>query len=1088
MHTKKNLQKVLSIVLFFTIATLLSATKTGAQEILLRFPDIHEDLIVFSYGEDLWTASVQGGIATRITSDDGEERFPKFSPDGSLIAFSGYYDGNGDVYVMNRYGGNITRITFHPSYDEVIGWHPGKNKILFKSFRGDYPGFTQLFLINPDGSGLESLILHEAAQGSFSPDGSQIAFNKVSRENRTWKRYKGGTAQEIYLYDLNTHEEKNLTNFEGTDRIPMWIGDKIYFSSDRDRRLNIYSVDPVTAQIEKITNHSDYDVRRPSYGGDKIIYELGGELYVLDVNTRETTRIPVLVKTDLPEVRPYLKNVKENITDIDLSPAGERALITARGEIFSVPAEKGQTINLTGSSGAHDKDAVWSPDGKHIAYISDADGEYNIYITDHKGTEKPRKLTDKKDGYRHTLRWSPDSKKLAYTDQTLTCYIVDIDSGKEITVDKAEYENIDVSLDVKPIYDFSWSPDSRYLVYSKMDADMVFKVYIYSLEENISRCISTIFNDFHPVFSRNGKYLFFVSNRRFNPTFCDFEWEMVYKKTSGIYYITLQKGTESLFPHENNEVNVETSAESEGTVEETKISIDWNGIEERIEALPLERGNYRYLSVNESSIFYLNKEEGDFNRFEYRVPESMDLYRFSFEEKEEKKVIEGIGNYKLSADGKKIIYTKNKKAGIIDAAAVESQGNDLNLNDLKMWLIPKQEWVQIFNEAWRMERDFYYEPNMHGIDWDAMKVKYGRLIAAASCRQDVQFVIGEMIGELNTSHTYVYGGDRKRTPEQVSTGMLGADYSIDEENNRYRFERILDVGDWSRDIFPPLMKPGVDIRKGDYLLKVNEVEVTADKNIYSYFRDLAGKLVVLTVNESPDMEGAREYLVKPASNEYLMRYQAWVEDNRKTVDEASDGQIGYMHLPDTYVGSATEFPKYFYSQSNKKGLIIDGRFNGGGLDPVIFLSRLQKEPHSFWTRRYSHDQTSPHYSITAHMVCLTNRQAGSGGDELPQEFQQFGMGPVIGTRTWGGLVGVSMFIPLIDGGGLTAPDYRIYSPEGKWIVENEGVTPDIIIDLKPEEVARGYDAQLMKGVEVLLKKIEDEPYEWPEHPPFPADK
>lgn len=1085
-HKMKNAFSIAGLTL---ILNLVFYSQANSQGPLLRFPDIHENLIVFVHGEDIWSVPADGGVATRLTINDGEERFPRFSPDGELIAFTGYYDGNPDVYVMNKYGGDITRVTYHPGFDEVIGWHPTKNKIIFSAYRSDYPGYSELFLINPDGTGLEKLILNEAARGSFSPDGKQIAYNKVSRENRTWKRYKGGTAQDIYIYNLETDEEKNLSNFDGTDRMPMWINDKVYFTSDRDRLLNIYSADPITGEIEQITHHQNYDVRRPESGGNKIVYELGGDLMVLDITTKKTSKVNIEIKTDMPEARPSLKDVKENITDFDCSPAGERAVVVARGEIFTVPIKDGLTRNLTNSSGARDKDAAWSPDGKNIAYISDASGEYNVYVVDQLGKSAAIKLTDYKNGYRHTLKWSPDSKKIAFTDHTLTLNIIDVESKKITAVDKAYYENIDVSIDVKPIYDYNWSPDSRFIAYSKMDEDLVNKVYIYSVLDNSIHTVSSIFNDFHPVFSIDGNYLFFISNRRFDPTFCDFEWEMVYKKTSGIYCLTLQKNGKPFIKLKSDEVIVKNQSDNgDEQSADVVVKIDWEGLSERVEALPVERGNYRYLSVNKDALFYLNKDEGDFNRFEYRVPTTMDLYRFSFDEQKEGKALEEINSYKLSFDGDKIVYKKGDDIGIIKSSETDSKGSNLKLADLKMWYEPQAEWKQIFNEAWRLERDYYYEPGMNGLDWDAMKVKYGKLMEFASCRQDVQFLIGELIGELNTSHTYVFGGDRKRKADRTSVGLLGATYAVDSENNRYQFEKIYRVSDWSGEVFPPLNKPGVEVNEGDYLLKVNDEEVLASKNIYSYFQDLANKQITITVNNKPTLEGSREYVVKPLSSDNSLRYQNWVESNRKAVDEASDGQIGYLHFPDTYLGSAVEFPKYFYSETRKKGLIVDGRFNGGGLDPIIFFNRLNQAPHSYWTRRYSHDQTSPAYGVNAHMVCLTNRQAGSGGDEFPQEFQQFNMGPVIGTRTWGGLVGVSMFIPLIDGGGLTAPDYRIYDPDGKWIVENEGVTPDIIVELKPKEVAEGYDAQLMKGVEVLLKQIKEEPITWPEHGAFPKQK
>lgn len=1091
---------VLAVLSIFLLTPYLSRGFAADQRPLMRFPDVHENTVVFVYGEDIWSVPAEGGVATRLTIHDGEERFPKFSPDGTMIAFTGEYDGNTDVYVMNVHGGNITRVTYHPYYDEVVGWHPIKNKIIFRSSRNSFSYFYRLFLISPDGTDLEELILHEATQGSFSPDAKKIAYNKVSRENRTWKRYQGGTAQEIYLYDFQTNQERNLTNFEGTDRIPMWIGDKIYFSSDRDLVLNIYAYDTHSGNIEQMTKHKQYDVRRPSMGGNKIVYELAGSLWLLDVNTKVTRQIPVEIRTDTPEVRPYLKKVDKYITGFDCSPSGKRALIVARGEVFTVPKKDGPTRNLTRDSGVRDKDAVWSPNGKTIAYLSDKSGEYEIYLVDPKGKENSVRLTQHKDGYRHTLRWSPDSKKIAFADQTLRCYYLDVATRKITEVDQAKFENVDVSLDLKPIYDFTWSPDSRYLAYSKMDSDLVYKVYIYSLETGKTHCVSdAIFNDFGPVFSKDGEHLFFISNRRFDPTFCDFEWEMVYKKVAGIYCLTLKKDGKPLLPFKSDEEKIKSEKE-DGKEEKKKdkdknekekvpqVVIDFEGIAARIEALPLKRGNYRNLAVNESSIFYLNKDAGDFNRFEFRKVGPRSLYAFSFEDRKEKTVIKDIDGYKLSADGSNIIYKKGDTVGIIEASEKDAEGKAIDLSDLKMWLNPLAEWKQIFNEAWRMERDFYYEPNMHGLDWAAMKQKYGRLLSYASCRQDIRYIVGELIGELNTSHTYVFGGDRRRKADRVNVGMLGVDWEIDKANNRYRFKKIYHVTDWTREILPPLARPGVNVQEGNYFLQINGENVTADRNIYSYFQNLTGKQVMLLVNNKPTPTGAEEITVKPLRDERTLRYLDWVEHNRLVAEKESNGQIGYIHLPDTYTGSAREFPKYFYSQTRKKGLIIDGRFNGGGLDPDIFLQRLDKKLLSHWTRRYSHDQTTPAVVTRAHMVCLTNRQAGSGGDMLPMEFKMRGMGPVIGTRTWGGLVGVSMWISMIDGGGLSAPDYRIYDPNGKWIVENVGVEPDIVVDLHPAEVARDYDAQLMKAIEVLLKMIKDEPRSWPKHEPFSVDR
>jgi tricorn protease len=1052
---------------------------------LKRFPDINGNIVVFVSGDDIWTAPAGGGDAVRLTLHDGNERYPKFSPDGSLIAFTGEYDGNSDVYVMNSKGGDIRRVTFHPGVDEVVGWDPVKNKIIFNSGRNSTTRYTKLFLISPDGTGLEELIMYDASRGSFSPDGKKIAYNKVSRENRTWKRYTGGLAQEIYIYDFETNTEENITNFRGTDRMPMWIGDEIYFSSDRDRKLNIYCYNTQTKQINQITKHADFDIRRPSAGTGKIVYELGGDIWMLDIQSKQTHKIEINIDSDAPETRPYLADVSDKIQGFDISPTGKRALVVARGEVFSIPKTEGISYNLSNNCGARDKDAAWSPDGKNVAYLSDKSGEYEIYLQSSEGNEEAIKLTSHKDGYRHTLRWSPDSKKIAFADQTLRFYILDVATKKITEADHAEFENVDISLNNKPIYDFSWSPDSKFLAYSKMNKDQVYQIYIYSLDsKTVNTASNGLFYDFNPIFTPDGEHLLFVSNRSFDPTFCDMEWEMVYKNIAVIVSLNLKKDGTSILPFKNDS----ESPDLEKSKTTSAFKIDFDGLTDRCEVLPLQPANYRNLAVNKTHLFYLNSDEGDFNKMDYRALDPRNLFAYSFGSKKEKTVIEGIDGFKISSNGSSLIYMKDGKPGIISADEENSKGSFLSLSALKMNIDPKKEWKAVFNEAWRMERDFYYEKNMHGIDWDAMKTKYGNLVENATCRQDVEFLIGELIGELNTSHTYVYGGRNERNADAVNIGMLGADWQTDSKNNLYQFKKIFRENDWSRKIYAPLAKPGVNISEGDYLLAVNGKKVTADKNIYSYFVDLAGKQVTLLVNKNPSAEGAREVTVSPLSSESGLRYADWLESNRKAVDKASNGQIGYIYFPDTYEGSATDFPKYFYSQTKKKGLIIDGRFNGGGLDPEIFFQRLLKKPHGYWTRRYSADQPIPFLAVTAKMVCLTNRYAGSGGDELPYEFRWNKMGPIIGTRTWGGLVGVSMFIELLDGSGLTAPDYRIYNEKGEWVVENEGVEPDIILEQNSLELSKGYDTQLMKGVEVLLQNIKENPYEFPKHQPFPVDK
>ncbi len=1073
-----------ALALLLIAAAAVAAPPEGG--FLLRFPDVHDDTVVFVCGEDIWKAPIGGGDAVRLTVHEGMERYPRFSPDGKSVAFTGQYDGNFDVYVMDSDGGGITRATFHPGFDEVVGWHPTNGKVIFTSARHSQSRAQRLFMVNPDGSGLEEVPLFEAAQGDFSADGNLLAYNKMSREGRTWKRYHGGLAQDVFLHDFATGDDRRLTDFTGTDRIPMWIDGGIWFSSDRDGTLNLYVLDPADGAVRQVTRHADYDVRRPSVGGGRIVYELGNDIWLLDAATGESRRLDITIGADAPDARPYLADVSTMVTEAAVSPSGKRALVVARGEVFSVPAEHGAVRNLSADDGARDRDAVWSPDGGRVACLSDRDGEYQIWLLDPAGREEPRKLTDFEDGFRHALRWSPDSKKLSFTDQTLRLWVLDVASGDLTEIDRAEYENIDVSLEYKPIHDHAWSPDSRYIAYAKMEANQLYQISIHDLRTGETRLVGDgVHNDVDPVFSRDGAHLFFVSNRRFDPTLCDFEWEMVYKKSAGIYALDLRANGPLLFPTRSDE----EPAGEEGKKEEKKdgdAGIDWDGLADRVEILPLPAGNYRDLAAGDGVLFYLDAPEGDFNRFEFRARPPLELHAFDLAARSSAKVVEGVRGYALSADGSQLVYRTDAGVGLLPAGARDSQGAPLDLAGLKMDLDPRREWRQIFEEAWRLERDYFYEPGMRGLDWDAVGEKYRRLVARATCKQDVEFLLGELIGELSTSHTYVYPGDRRRRAERVGVGLLGADWEA--ADGRWRLKRVLRATDWNNDAPPPLAAPGVDAREGEYLLAVDGEPVTADRNVLSWFVGTAGRPVVLTLNDRPDAKGAREVVAAPIADDTFLRYLDWVETNRRLVDEMSGGAIGYMHFYDTYVGTARNFGRQFYGQTRKQGLIVDGRYNNGGLDPDIFLARLDKEIHSYWTRRHSHDQTSPVPATRAHMACVTNRQAGSGGDELPAVFRFRGMGPVIGTRTWGGLIGVSMTLSLIDGGALTAPDYRIYSPEGDWIIENVGVKPDIEVELDNAAAFAGDDAQLRSAVEHLQRKIAEEPRPWPEHTDYPQQR
>ncbi len=1095
-------RKILVLLCVFCLCVMALAAAVDAPRPLLRFPDIHGDTVAFVHAEDIWTAPVTGGPAMRLTDDEGEDRHPRFSPDGTLIAYTSEAGGNTDVWVMAADGSNPHRVTFHPGTDEVIGWHPTTNKVLFRSNRLSWSRFDRLFLISPDGSGLEVLPLHEAGRGAFSADGSKIVYNRIAREDRTWKRYRGGMAQDLWLYDFSTGVDRQLTTDHATDRLPLWVGDQLFFASDRDHTLNLYTFNLESGAIDPVTDHVEWDARRPETDGRRIVYEQGGDLQLFDPSTGENQRLDISIAAPARETRPYRRKVAEDITDIAISPEGGRALISARGEIFTVPQEHGATRNLSGTPGAREKNAAWSPNGKLIAWVSDADGESDIWITGAGGHGTPRRLTDLGSGYRHTLRWSPDSERIAFADQTLSFFVLDVDTKAVTPIDRSEREPMDIALESKPISDYAWSPDGRYLAYSKIGLDMVSRVWIHDLETGEKHDVSDgRFNDSAPVFTPDGRHLLFISNRHFKPTLGDFEWEMVYKDLAGIYALTLLADGEPLLPLLSDEIASSTptvgrASSKDDRAENGTVEIDWDGLRSRLEALPLPAGNYRHLAAIEGKILYLNGSDGDYNPFEFRALGHQELGAFDLGDREASTLLKKVDAYRVAFDGKHMVWRRGGQVGIKKIAGPgpnfpqmkpkKDSAKSLDLDQLVVTVDPRAEWAQVYDEAWRLERDFYYDPGMNGLDWPAVGGHYRSLVPRATCAQDMRYILGELIGELSTSHTYASPGDRRLKADRVNVGMLGADFAAD--GDLWKITRIFDVADWNREILPPLVGPGIKAGEGQYLIAVNGEKVTTASEPFAWFQGLAGVPTRLTLNDRPTFEGAWDITVKPLRSERRLRYQAWVEHNRQVADEASGGKIGYLHFPDTYLGSAAEFPRQYYSQVMKEGLIIDGRFNGGGLDPDIFLARLAKKPLSYWTRRYSADQQTPWYVSRAHMVCLTNRQAGSGGDELPFEFREKGMGPVIGTRTWGGLVGISMFLSLMDGSGLTAPDYRIYTTDGRWTIENEGVTPDIEVELDPAEMLKGHDAQLEKAIEVLMEKITTEPVAAPTHPPFPMEE
>ena len=1096
---------VLALLVFFASVPLLARSEESR---LMRFPDIYGDKIVFTYAGDLWVVSSNGGTAERLTSDAGIELFAKFSPDGKTIAFSASYDGNMDVYTIPVKGGVPKRLTYHPYGDMVLDWTPSGDKILFRSTRDSEtnpgPRIRKLYTIDRNGGYPEKLPLFEGELTSYSPDGKKIAYNRMSREFRTWKRYRGGMAQDIWLYDFEKNTSERLTTFKGTDAFPMWYKNSIYFVSDRDRTMNIYCLDLATRNTRKITSHTEYDVKWPSLGQDKIVYENGGYLYVLDLKTEKTKKLDITVPAEKIFARSTFKKVGNMINGYEISKTGKRAVVEARGDIFTVPEKKGDWRNITQTPGIRERDPAWSPDGKWIAYLSDRSGNYEIYLRKPDGTGDEIQVTKGSHGWQWSLLWSPDSKKILFSDKTYTLYYVNIDTKKPQLPRKIDKDNW------SDIYEYSWSPDSKWVTYQKSGDNHFGSIYLYSLDKDKSyQVTSDFYDDYDPVFDPDGKYLYFFSNRSWNPLFGNFEHNFSYVLSSEVCVATLQADTPSPFAPESDEETVAASekkdegkaekAESkkeskkgskakkskkDKDTEEKPLKIDIEGLEQRVVALPIGPGNYYGLSAAKGKIFYVS------------VPTlpamaqggeqiSAKLEMFNMEKRKESKVIDGINGYALSADGKKILYRARSTFGIIDASPGKNVGDGkIATQSLEMKVDPQAEWEEMFNDAWRLERDFFYDPNMHGVDWQQMKKRYGVLVPYVAHRFDLNYVIGELIAELCSSHTYVYGGDMPKT-KHVNVGLLGCDFAVDKKTGLYEITKIYKGRNWDKRYISPLTLPGIEVHEGDYLLAINGTELRYPTNPFSLLENAVGRQTVIKVSSDAACKKAREFTVVPIANDIWLRYNDWVEANREKVAKATGGRVGYIHVPNTSLIGLNEFASSFYPQVNKDGIIVDVRYNSGGFIPDMFIERLSRKFLALWARREGNSYRTPWAAPKGYLVCITNAFAGSGGDAFPYFFREKHLGKLIGTRTWGGLIGISRGIRLMDGGGITMPDFGLYDLNGKWSVENFGVQPDIEVINYPHLVVKGHDPQLEKAIEVIMQEIKANPPGIPGKPKYP---
>ncbi len=1078
-------QTIITMILAFSWISLLAQVDAR----LFQYPDVSSTHITFSYGGDIWTVEKDGGIATKLTSAKGNETFPKFSPDGKDIAFTGNYDGNSDVYTISSGGSIPQRMTYHGMTDRLLDWYPDGESLLFvNSSQSGKQRFSQFYKIAKEGGMPEKLPIAYGEFGSLSADGSKIAFIDRSRIFRTWKRYRGGTASDVWIFDLNTLESENITNNRANDELPMWVGNRVYFLSDQgpNQRFNIWSYDLDTKSSRQITNIKDYDVHFPSNSSKEIVYEAGGKIYLLDLSTEKSKEVEIQITSDMISIKPRKESVEDYVQSWTLSPDGKRGLIQARGEIFTLPQEKGIVKNLTRTTEVAERHPAWSPNGRYIAYWSDKSGEYELTVRDMQEGGKEKQLTELGPGYRYQLYWSPDSKKISFVDQTMTIWVYDMPANTMTKVDQ------DLTLFEGGLRGWrsSWSSDSEWMAYSKSIDSGNGAIFLYNInDKKTTQATSGFYSDLNPTFGPDGKYLYLVTNRSFEPVYSDFDNTWTYNATQ-LAVITLNKDILSPLSAENDTVSItieeetekegdesddETETEDSDKEEEEKThSIDLDGFERRLIVLPPKAGNLGGLSaVSDKVVFqrFSNSGSGESDNH---------LMYFDLKEREEKTIIKDINGYRLSADGKKVMVRKNGQVGIIDMGSDKKMDKTLAMKEMVMTVDPRKEWKQIFNDSWRFQRDFFYDDAMHGVNWDEMKERYGKMIDHAMNRNDVNYILGELIGELNASHTYRGGGDQEST-ERERVGYLGIDWT--KENGQYKIDKIIRGAEWDNEVRSPLDEPGINAKEGDYILAVNGVALDEYENPHEALAGLADKTVEITVNSTPSWDGSKSYLVKTLNSETRLRNLAWIEQSRKRVDEASGGKIGYIYVPSTGVGGQNELVRQFYGQWNKEGLIVDERFNNGGQIPDRFIELLNRKPLAYWDVRDGQNWQWPPVAHFGSMAMLINGWAGSGGDAFPDYFKKAGLGPLIGGRTWGGLIGISGAPQLVDGGTVTVPTFRMYNPDGTWFAEGHGVEPDIEVKENPTLLAKGIDNQLEAAIAEVLKSIQAK---GPIHPKTPA--
>ena len=1076
------------------VLLLVGAVAASAQTKLLRYPDISGDQVVFTYAGDLWLASESGGTARRLTAHPGLEVFAKFSPDGQWIAFTGQYDGDEQVYVVPVTGGAPRQLTFYPAKgpfaprwgfdNQVYDWTHDGSEILFRSMRYGYDlSDTRLFKVSVEGGLPEPLAMPISGAGDLSPDGTQVVYSPLVRDFRTWKRYEGGWAQELYIFDLDSYDFEQITDHPRADRDPMWIGGKIYFTSDRDGKNNLFSYDTLSKVTEQLTQEDVWDIRWPGDDGEsRIVYELDGELQVFDVAAGRSRPLSIFVPDDGLYKRPTLKAIGDQIEGFALSPKGERALFVARGDVFTAPVEKGPTRNLTASSRAHDKWASWSPDGRKIAFISDGTGEEELYIIDQDGSGEPEQLTVNGDAMRYAPIWAPDGERIAFTDKNGKLWVVNVDTKAVTEVADDQQGAIDA---------YAWSPNGGHLAFILSEVTGFGSIHIWSVGgETTQQITSELFNEFDLAWDPEGNYLYYLSDREYTPQISSLEWNFATDRETFLYALALREDVEHPLPPESDEVTLDAdeekdeAEEEEGDVEKAYIGIDIEGLGERVARIPVESDNYGGLAAAKGFILFSRGGPFYYGRGSDIKTE---LKIFSLEDREAKTLAEDIQGYALSSDGSKVLARHSSGFKLYDVTANGKEtAKEVSTANLKSRVVPQEEWAEIFDEVWRRYRDFFYVENMHGYDWAGLREQYRPWLEHVGHRSDLNYLLGEMIAELSVGHAYVSGGDFD-LPKRHAVALPGAEFELDATADRYRIARILPGHNEEDEYRSPLTEIGIKIQAGDYVLAIDGEELTGSTNPYQLLRDKADRPVELTVNAAPTMAGAREVTFNPIRAETSLRYLAWVEGNYERVSEMTDGRVGYLHIPDMGDTGLSEFIKWYYPQIRKEGLIVDVRGNGGGNVSQMVIERLARKPlGTGFGRNSAVPDTYPGTSFYGHMACLLDEDSASDGDIFPYYFREAGLGPLIGKRTWGGVVGIAGRGPLIDGGTIFVPEFSTNDLDGNWIIEGIGVEPDIEVENDPKSILEGRDPQLERAVEEVLKAMQADPRVLPARPEPPV--